>query len=85
MLKDIGSIETVAQDSIRKLAEKFTLPIDGVIKCHLANVKIAGSSSVNGKPAWSSLACEQLQALLKEHEQSLYISKRVCCIFQSCF
>ena len=48
---------------------------DGSIKCHLADIKVAGASIENSM--WSTLACELLNGLINEHRGNLCISKKV--------
>ncbi|XP_034256372.1 uncharacterized protein LOC117654219 isoform X2 [Thrips palmi] len=70
--KDIGRIDIVSSDSIRKLAPVFLHGMDGSIKCHLTNVKPAGGNDA----AWSSMACDTLNEILKEHSFNLYFTKK---------
>lgn len=80
ILKDVGRTEVVSPSAIRKLAPVFTSVRDGSIKCHLTNVKAAGDNST-----WSSMACEELNDIIKKHRSNLYISKKVTIVFSILF
>lgn len=76
-MKDAGRIEVVEQCDIRKLSPLFMSVRDGSVKCHLADIKVAGASSVDEFPVWSTLACEHLNELINDHRCNLSISKKV--------
>ncbi|XP_052125381.1 uncharacterized protein LOC113209947 [Frankliniella occidentalis] len=78
MLKDTGRTEVANIKSMRKLYPKFATVPDGSIKCHLANLRAAGSHPTDGEsePNWTAFACTTLVDLLNEHKRNLYISKQ---------
>ncbi|KAK3924009.1 Tudor domain-containing protein 1 [Frankliniella fusca] len=78
ILKDFGRTEIISKENLRELFPKFATVPDGCIKCHLANLKIAGPQPSDSltKQTWSAFACEELNRLLKDHSLNLFISKQ---------
>lgn len=71
ILKDLGKVEVIKRSAMRKLSPLFLKVSDGAIKCHLANVKVAGGSSTE----WSTMSKELLQTLIEKNKSNLYIAK----------